>query len=112
MATDDRARRIGENEALYRSINERIEDLNTAFGLVTETMSVICECGDLECNEQIELDIPAYEHVRADPTHFVVLPGHELPDVEEVIERHDGYYVLRKDPGAPAQIARDMSERD
>jgi hypothetical protein len=112
MATDDRARRIGENEALYRSINERIEDLNTAFGLVTETMSVICECGDLECNEQIELDIPTYEHVRADPTQFVVLPGHELPDVEEVIERHGGYYVLRKDPGEPAQIAREMSERD
>jgi hypothetical protein len=108
---DERARRIGENEALYRSINERIEDLNTAFGMVTETMAVVCECGQIECTEQIELDLPTYERVRSEPTTFVVLPGHELPEVETVIERHDTYFLLRKDPGGPAMLARDLSER-
>jgi hypothetical protein len=107
---DERARRIGENEALYRSINERIEDLNAGFGMVTETMTVICECGKIECTEQIELDIPTYERVRSDPTQFVVLPGHELPEVETVIERHDGYFLLRKDPGGPAELAEELAE--
>ncbi len=106
---DERARRIGENEALYRSINEKIESLNETFGVVAETMAVICECGKLECSEQIELDIPTYEHVRADPTHFVVLPGHELLDVETIIERHDGFNVVRKNPGGPAEIARELA---
>ena len=106
---DERARRIGENEALYRSINDKIESLNETFGVVAETMAVICECGQLECSEQIELDIPTYEHVRADPTHFVVLPGHELPDVETIIERHDGFNVVRKNPGGPAEIARELA---
>ncbi len=106
---DARARRIGENEALYRSINDKIESLNETFGVVAETMAVICECGKLECSEQIELDIPTYEHVRADPTHFVVLPGHELLDVETVVERHDGFNIVRKDPGGPAEVARDLA---
>ena len=106
---DERARRIGENEALYRSINDKIESLNETFGVVAETMAVICECGKLECSEQIELDIPTYEHVRADPTHFVVLPGHELLDVETVVERHDGFNIVRKDPGGPAEVARDLT---
>ena len=106
---DERARRIGENEALYRSINDKIESLNETFCVVAETMAVICECGQLECSEQIELDIPTYEHVRADPTHFVVLPGHELPDVETIIERHDGFNVVRKNPGGPAEIARELA---
>ena len=106
---EERARRIGENEALYRSVNDKIEGLNQAFGVVAESMAVVCECGLLECAEQIELDIPTYEHVREDPTHFVVLPGHELPDVETVIERHDGFYVVRKDPGGPAELARDLA---
>src|SRR3982751_1418015 len=106
---DERARRIGKNEDLYRSINERIEDLNTAFGMVTETMTVVCECGDLECHEQIVLDMPTFEHVRADPTQFLVVPGHELPDVETVAERHESYYVVRKDPGGPAELATELS---
>ena len=108
---DERTRRIGENEALYRAVNERIEDLNESFGLLAETMAVVCECGNLECSEQIEVDIPTYERVRAEPTHFIVLPGHELPDVETVVERHDGFYVLRKNPGGPAEVARETDPR-
>ena len=38
------------------------------------------------CNERIAVDVGAYEKVRADPTLFFVLPGHELPDVEHVVE--------------------------
>jgi hypothetical protein len=108
---DDRARRIGDNEALYRSINEKIEGLNDAFGMVSETMAVICECGNIDCTEQITLEIPMYEHVRADPTQFVVLPGHELPDVEHVVEDHGSFYVLRKDPGEPAELAEAQDPR-
>jgi len=106
---NERARRIGENEALYRSVNEKIEDLNQSFGLLAETMAVVCECGRLECSEQIELDIPTYEHVRSDPTFFVILPGHEEPDVETIVEEHGTFNVVRKDPGEPARIARELA---
>jgi hypothetical protein len=108
---DPRARKIGENEALYRSINEKIEDLNRAFGTVTETMAVVCECGQLECTEQIELDLPTYERVRSEPAQFVVLPGHEIPDVESIVEPHGTFNVIRKGAGDPAQLARELDPR-
>jgi hypothetical protein len=108
---DERQRRIGENEVVYRAVNERIEDLNRAFGDLMETMLVICECGDSACMEQIELDVPTYERVRADPTQFVTKPGHGAPDVEEVVERTDAYCIVRKLPGGPAELAAEHDPR-
>src|SRR5207248_10824309 len=77
----------------------------------TETMAVVCECGELACTEQVELDVPTYERVRSDAAHFVVLPGHEIPDVEESVEEHGTFNIIRKDPGGPAELARDLDER-
>jgi hypothetical protein len=108
---DERARRIGENEALYRSINEKIEDLNASFGMVAESMAVVCECGQLECAQQIDLEIPTYERVRSDPELFVVVPGHEIPDVETVVEEQSNFSVVRKAPGVPAEVARKTDPR-
>jgi hypothetical protein len=41
--------------------------------------------------------------VRSDPHHFVVVPGHEIPDVETVIERNEGWWIIEK-PGEVAHI--------
>jgi hypothetical protein len=111
MTMDEREKRIGENEALYRSINEKIEGLNAAFGMVTESMGIVCECGQLECTQQIDLDIPTYERVRSDPALFVVVPGHEIPDVESIVEPHEAFNIIRKDPGGPAELAGALDPR-
>jgi hypothetical protein len=50
------------------------------------------------------MSLVEYELVRGDPLHFLVLPGHELEDVEDVVERGDGFTVVRKRDGA-AQVA-------
>jgi hypothetical protein len=108
---DERARRIGANEALYRSVNEKIESLSAAFGTITESMSVVCECGDASCAEQIEVSVPDYERIRAEPTLFIIRPGHEIPDIEEVIERNDEFHVVRKVKGEAAELARETDPR-
>jgi hypothetical protein len=108
---DDRERRIAENEIVYRTVNEKIEDLNEAFGTLTDTMTVVCECGDESCGEQIELDVRTYERVRSEPTHFVILPGHVVPEVESVVEHGDGFDVVRKDPGEAAELAVEYDPR-
>jgi hypothetical protein len=108
---DERERRIGQNEVLYRAVNERIEDLNQTFGAITETMTVVCECGDITCAEHIEVDLPTYEQIRADPTLFFVRPGHEQPDVEDVVDRADEYDVVRKRAGEAAAIAVENDPR-
>ena len=108
---DERTRKVGENEALFRAVNERIEGLGEAFGLITESMTIVCECGDGVCIEQIELPVAEYERIRADSTLFVIRPGHEIPDAEDVVERHDGFDVVRKRPGGPAELARETDPR-
>jgi len=108
---EERIRRVGENEALFRVVNERIESLNAAFAAITETMDVVCECGSLECAERIVLGLGEYERVREDPTHFVLVPGHEMSGVESVIARGEGYVVVRKHEGVPAEVARETDPR-
>jgi len=44
----------------------------------------------------VHLTKPQYEAVRADSRRFALTPGHELPDVERVVDRHPGYLVVEK----------------
>jgi hypothetical protein len=107
----ERARRIGMNEAVFREVNERIDDLADAFGLQAEPLDLVCECGDASCTEQLRLTRSEYEALRADPLLFAVHPGHETPDVEDVVERHDNYDVVRKHAGEPARVAEQTNPR-
>jgi hypothetical protein len=106
---DTRTERIGRNEALFRKVNDQIEGVNEAFGTITGTMSILCECGKLECIEQIDLTVDEYGSLRADPRRFGVKPGHELPDVERVVERHERYFVVEKAEGDAAKLAEDLA---
>ena len=108
---DERARRMGLNEAVFRQVNERIEGLNRAFGAITDTMQVICECGDAGCVEQITMSVDAYEELRRDPRRFAVVPGHEDERVERVVERRGPYDVVEKEEGAPTEIAERTDPR-
>ena len=108
---DERARRVGENEAIYRSVNERIKGLNETFGFGSGPMTIVCECGDLTCAERFEVPMAEYERIRADPTLFFALQGHDIPDVEDVVERAQGYTVVCKHRGDPAQVARATDPR-
>jgi hypothetical protein len=105
----ERERRIGRNEEVFRRVNEQIEQVNEAFGSVAGTMTLVCECGETSCIEQIELTPEEYERLRSDPTWFAIRPGHEIADAEDVIERGDRYWVVEKHEGEPADVARDIS---
>lgn len=109
---DERARRIGMNEAVFREVNDRIQDVNAGIAALGDgRMHVVCECGRLDCHEQIAIDAAAYEQVRSDPKRFVLVPGHEEPDVESVVAVGDGWIVVEKHEGGPAGLARETSPR-
>ncbi len=107
----ERAERIGLNEAVFREVNERITDLADQFDLGEQPLDLVCECGDPACVDRITMSREAYEQLRADPTHFAVFPGHEVPDVEDVVERNDTYDVVRKRDGTPADVAKRTDPR-
>src|SRR3954465_5971587 len=83
--------RLAINEATFRKVNEGIE-----AGSDDHRMAFACECGRLGCNRLLELSRPGYGAVREHPRRFFVLAGHELLDIERVIERHDRYLVVEK----------------
>ncbi|HEX6701170.1 MAG TPA: hypothetical protein VF101_10610 [Gaiellaceae bacterium] len=108
---DERARRLAENEALFRQVNERVKDLNRGFSVVLDRGDYLCECGSVECVDRVSLTPEEYERVRAEPTLFVVLPGHVAHEVESVVYAGDGYEVVRKAEGEPAEVARETDPR-
>jgi hypothetical protein len=103
---NERKRRIGENEAIFRSVNEQVRELTETLAMGTGTMKIVCECGARSCTDQFEITTDAYAQVRAEPTLFVVKPGHDLPETETVVDKNNIFWTVRKDPGIPAAIAR------
>ena len=105
MPSDDRQQRIGRNEALFREVNERLEQLHDSFEVPAGEEQFLCECGDASCAQPIELTHAEYERIRADPALFAVVAGHEQLDVEEIVEENDRFHVVRKQAGEAQRIA-------
>ena len=106
-----REERIGLNEAVFREVNERIEDLAEGFALTSQPLDLVCECGDASCLKRISMSRAEYEQVRSESHRFAVFPGHEVTEVERVVERRNGYDVVQKDEGAPERIAERTDPR-
>jgi hypothetical protein len=89
----ERERRIAENETRFREVNERLESAQASVGTGNT------------------LALADYEAVRADPVAFLVKPGHEAPEAENLVERHGPYNIVRKQ-GEAAEIAHEHDTRD
>jgi hypothetical protein len=109
---EERARRIGRNEALFRQVNEELEALNRGVAeIADETFHIVCECGDLLCEKRLVVPVRDYEAVRAESELFFVLPGHEKPSVEDVVTARAAYNVVRKHAGGPEEVAQATDPR-
>jgi hypothetical protein len=105
--TPSREERVAKNETLWREVNERIREVTRYNGDV----EFLCECGDPTCAQPIGMSLGEYEAVRNDPTHFLVVPGHVIPDVERVVDTNTRYEVVAKRAGEPAAIAIESDPR-
>jgi hypothetical protein len=105
----EREERISRNEVLFREVNEHIEDLQSGEG-VERRFDFLCECGDAGCVETVGLTLSEYEAVRSEPTQFVVLPGHEVPEIERIMRTGDRFSVVRKRDEA-AEFAKQQDPR-
>jgi hypothetical protein len=115
MATREpssRERRLAENEVVFRAANEAVKDVADDFVAhgAGPTFAFFCECSDANCAEQLDLTLTEYEAVRAHGARFVILTGHEEPDVEEVVETRQRYTVVEK-TGASRAIAEESDPR-
>jgi hypothetical protein len=95
VATADQEHQLqgARTQSLFRDVNERIEELNDERSIDGE---LLCECANKDCVATLALTRDAYEAVRRIPTHFFVLPGHEVAQIERVVLRTDRYVVVEK----------------
>lgn len=100
-----RAQRLALNETIFRKANEEMRAV--ADRLQHDFQAFMCECADINCDDIVPLSLDRYREVRADPAMFFVLPGHEDPELEQVVEEDNGFRIVEK-----IGAARDVAERD
>jgi hypothetical protein len=104
--------RGARTQSLFRDVNERVEELNHAFGEVIPLGDWICECANSECADRIMLTHEEYEAIRADPRRFAVTASaeHIFEEIEDVVARHERYWVVEK-RGLAGELATKVDPR-
>jgi hypothetical protein len=87
--------RLAKNESLFRAVNERLKDIGETVSW-SNTTDYLCECSDTTCIETIELTTEEYERARSRPTMFLLVPGHETPEIERVVEENERFLLVEK----------------
>jgi hypothetical protein len=103
--SEDVQRRLAANEDMFRGVNEGIARGQWP-GDPEAPIGFRCECARLGCNVLVALTLAQYEAVRANARRFVIVDGHEVPEVEVVVERHGDYAVVEKVGAAGAEAER------
>lgn len=111
VLTDDeaRARKFAMNQSAFRAANERLRRAAASHRFrQTDRVPFICECADERCREIVMLALSDYEHIRAHPTWFLLVAGHEEEDIglERIIDAEHGYAVVEKVGTAGKEAAR------
>lgn len=106
-----------ENEVVFRKHNraaqEGLENLKRtaeeegqAILLDPETVRLhfYCECANEDCKDRIQLEAGRYKHIHKNERTFIVLPDHEVIDIERVVRRTKAYTVVEKRMRPPKHV--------
>ena len=108
---------MAKNDAVFREVNERVREIKRELGPDPREAELvdglICECSDPGCLERVgPLTISQYETLRNDPRRFMIASDHQALEVERVMEKNAGYWIVEKLEGVPAEIARERDPRN
>ena len=103
----EREKRVATNEALVRDVNERLESRAQVIVGEDAPFAAVCECADPECTDRIALTPIEYEDAHGDERQFIVVPAHVAEDVEDVVQRNETFFVVRK-RGLAGEIAAEL----
>jgi hypothetical protein len=100
---EESERRLARNEALFRKTNEAIARGHWPDD-PRKPVRFRCECSRMECDQAVEIALVDYERVRSFPRRFVLVSGHETPQIETVVDRGERHVVVEK-PDAAGDVA-------
>jgi hypothetical protein len=73
-------------------------------------LELVCECADDQCAERLSVPADEYELIRTRSDHFVISPGHQVPEIEETVGHFNGYLVVEK-VGLAGEVATRLDPR-
>ena len=76
------------NQEVFRSLNERIAAVAPA------RLELVCECSAEECTEPLRITPVEFSEVRRHDGWYIVRPGHEVVDDDQVVERQPAFWVV------------------
>jgi hypothetical protein len=106
---EDQVERLAKREALLRAANEEIARIDAGFSGDGAALEIICECARNDCVELIAVSPADYRKARSEPRRFLLVAGHELPEIEGVVDRSDGFVVVEKVEPTAAAIAEETA---
>lgn len=93
--TPDQDTRVRENEETFASANERIGASAERYDF-DQLVPFICECSRTTCTETVRLTVETYRQAKNGGDAFILLPGHEDPQVEKIVAHGNGYVLVEK----------------
>lgn len=119
MATTASDRRLAENEVVFREYNEKIQRSMDELNQIAkdsgqdefvdtddDTLHFYCECSDENCTKRVTLSSSTYDSIHKERDCFVIVCGHEVPKIEDVIVRKPDYCVVRKKVTPPEYVEK------
>ncbi len=128
MTVSNMRDRMVENEAIFRKYNENVQKgLDDLCELAEKsgqeppiepddlTLHFYCECSDENCSKRIVMKPSIYKSIHKNRKRFIVIPGHEAPDIETIHKKQKDYTIVEKlhmpsdSPGPLQQTSLDNS---
>jgi hypothetical protein len=101
-------RAAARNEALWREVNDRIEEIDETLRILPDDLLELhCECGNADCVVRISITPDEYREVRSQRDTFALALGHEDQVIEHVVKRTDRYLVVDKDAVVEREVGAD-----
>lgn len=110
-------RRLVENQVYFRQFNERVTkgldeltelaqhtDQTDLLPDVDQPIQFYCECSDDNCTKRITLRPSEHRALHKNNDQFVLLPHHDIPEIERITVATGDYIVVEKYNAAPLSV--------
>jgi hypothetical protein len=107
-------RRMASNEAIFREFNENVQKgIEKANAIAAEEgvapldldedapLLFYCECSDNNCRKRIKISPKEYKGVHKRRDAFTIVPGHNVPKIEDITKTTPEYMVVAKHEPPP-----------
>jgi hypothetical protein len=122
MGKSPSKRRLAENQAVFRRLNETVQKSYEETKAIAEqeriydlafradmALHFYCECADENCHKRIVMTLSRYNKIHKKRDRFIVSHGHEVKEVERVITKERTYAIVEKlvePPERPKKLRR------